>query len=252
MSAAVGGAIGAAGTGAAAGPTVAFGLVGFFSGLMSVVWPLSSAGALRLLHCHAAGRHLGLETGQLGVGQPGAEPVSQLRAALRAPHEYIGAAAVRAEGIAGRGAEDGNPTDMVARARHPEPIQAATLPDERRTYELGSTGIRQILSQRLDPTLGRRDGRRAQGSQLRTVFVARIEMDSEHQNRGSVEEGAGYGVKARRSPPVVIDGGRFGAVPQVVDARPDRLMGEAQHEANRRLACVLCLPGVEGFLDVHP
>src|ERR1035437_1912135 len=131
MSAAVGAAIGAAGTGAAAGPTVAFGFVGFFSGLMSVVWPLSSAGGLRLLHSHSAGRHLGLETGQLGVGQPGAEPVSQLRAALRAPHEYIGAAAVRAEGVARRGAEDGNSTDMVARDRHPEPIHAPSLPPDR-------------------------------------------------------------------------------------------------------------------------
>src|SRR5664279_6475396 len=182
MSATVGGATGAAGTTGAAAGAAAFGLVGFFSGLMSVVWPLANAGALRLLHCHAAGRHLGLGTRQFGVGQPGAEPVSQLGATIRAPHEYIGAAAVRAEGIARRGAEDGNSTDMVARDRHPEPIQAAALPEERRTYELGSTGIRQILSQRLDPTLGRRDGRRAQGSQLRTVFVARIEMDSEHQN----------------------------------------------------------------------
>src|SRR5450759_4411135 len=192
MSAAVGGVIGAAATGAAAGPTVTFGLAGFFSGLMSVVWPLASAGALRLLHCHAAGRHLGPGAGQLGVGQPGTEPVSQLRAALRAPHEYIGAAAVRAEGIARRGAEDGNSTDMIARDRHPEPIQAAALPEERRTDELGAARIRQILSQRLDPTLGRRDGRRAQGLQLRAVLVARIQMDPEHQNRGSVEKGAGH------------------------------------------------------------
>src|SRR5450759_907013 len=252
MSPAVGGAAGAAGTTRAAAGAAAFGMVGFFSGLMSVVWPLARPGALRLLHCHAASRHLGLGTGQFGVGQPGAEPVSQLSAALRAPHEYIGAAAVRAEGVARRGAEDGNSADMVARDRHPEPIKTAALPDERRTDELGAARIRQILSQRLYPTLGRRDGRRAQGSQLRAVLVARIQMDPEHQNRGSVEKGAGYGVKARRRPAVVIDGGRPRVFAQVVDARPNRLMGEAQHEANRRLACVLCLPGVEGFLDVHP
>src|SRR5450759_4102387 len=110
---------------------------------------------------------------------------------------------------------------MVARDRHPEPIKTASLPEERRTDELGAARIRQILSQRLDPTLGRRDGRRAQGSQLRPVLVARIKMDPEHQNRGSVENVAGYGVKARRSAPVVIDGGRLSAMPQVVDARPD-------------------------------
>src|SRR5450830_1438031 len=104
MSAAVGGVIGAAGTTRAAAGAAAFGLVGFFSGLMIVVWPLARAGALRLLHCHATGRHLGLGSGQFGVGQPGAEPVSQLSAALRTPHEYIGgAAAVRAEGVARRG-----------------------------------------------------------------------------------------------------------------------------------------------------
>src|SRR5450759_506488 len=141
---------------------------------------------------------------------------------------------------------------MVARDRHPEPIKTASLPEERRTDELGAARIRQILSQRLDPTLGRRDGRRAQGSQLRAVLVARIQMDPEHQNRGSVEKGAGYGVEARRSPAVVIDSGRLRAITQIVDARPDRIMCEAQHEANRRLARVLCLPGVEGFLDVHP
>src|SRR5664279_4123060 len=180
MSATVGGATGAAGTTGAAAGAAAFGLVGFFSGLMSVVWPLANAGALRLLHCHAAGRHLGLGTRQFGVGQPGAEPVSQLGATIRAPHEYIGAAAVRAEGVARRGAEDGNPADMVARDRHPEPIEAAAVPDERRTEEFGATRIRQILSKRLDPTLGRRDGRRTQGLQLRGVLVARIQLDPDH------------------------------------------------------------------------
>src|SRR5450759_3344159 len=123
---------------------------------------------------------------------------------------------------------------MVARDRHPEPIKTASLPEERRTDELGASRIRQILPQRLDPTLGRRDGSRAQGSQLRAVLVARIQMDPEHQNRGSVEKGASYGVEARRSPPVVIDGGRLRAIPKVVDARPDRLVGEAQHQATRQ------------------